>query len=579
MLDFQKNKLIEIDYDSGIKINTKILEKKDIYEQAILFINNSYKNLSKELITLYFSRLYERKEPIIPFNISYQDYEFYRFKYKNFPVEEKLPSISSANKLKKKGKSNDPSEVSLGHSVLNLSALYKWLEEKKWEYCIWISKSDRDHDKGSIGQLDPDGPVFKKLIEGFNLTFLNQNGWETIIYKDDGLYFSWSVNKNGILRFWVNDNLSWELFFRLLQEKLKFCNLTTEEFKEFIEVLEDSEKKKLYKLETANLIGPREIIEREFNKACLVYEKVYFDGLYLPVEIKIDKSKGPYEIEFKGPSGPTRRVQDVTVRAFETVQSLGQLDFKLDSNLQISAANNRQLVVLQQKTLPKEDVLREFSEIDAKILNLDIKTDINQVDLRERLEYIKRIFPKLKDTLIELNSEGSIERAKIRENIVNLIIQILNLDTNIQGNLDENKKMVEDLFLDTSSEIINAKEEIVKKIESSVELINKNIDNLKNYIFEEFKEINSRVKDALYLTLRKLDKLPDLTARKLSEELNVSRKTVYSYLKKLQDKNLIQSEIKNSSRPGPGRPPKIFKLNFKKILKIIDRRKNSNGKI
>jgi len=373
--------------------------------------------------------------------------------------------------------------------------------------------------------------------------------------------------------------LSWELFFRLLQEKLKFCNLTTEEFKEFIEVLEDSEKKKLYKLETANLIGPREIIEREFNKACLVYEKVYFDGLYLPVEIKIDKSKGPYEIEFKGPSGPTRRVQDVTVRAFETVQSLGQLDFKLDSNLQISAANNRQLVVLQQKTLPKEDVLREFSEIDAKILNLDIKTDINQVDLRERLEYIKRIFPKLKDTLIELNSEGSIERAKIRENIVNLIIQILNLDTNIQGNLDENKKMVEDLFLDTSSEIINAKEEIVKKIESSVELINKNIDNLKNYIFEEFKEINSRVKDALYLTLRKLDKLPDLTARKLSEELNVSRKTVYSYLKKLQDKNLIQSEIKNSSRPGPGRPPKIFKLNFKKILKIIDRRKNSNGKI
>lgn len=179
--------------------------------------------------------------------------------------------------------------------------------------------------------------------------------------------------------------------------------------------------------------------------------------------------------------------------------------------------------------------------------------------------------------IIELNNEGSIERTKIRDNLANLIVEILNLDTNIQGNLNETKKMVEDLFLDTSSEIQNVKEEIIQKIETSVELINKNIDNLKNYIFDEFTQVRSQVKNALYLTLRKLDQIPGLTAKKLSGELKVSQKTVYSYLNKLQDKNLIHSEIKVSS--GPGRSPKIFKLNLQKLIKIIKKRKKPNGEI
>ncbi|MFW9970921.1 MAG: MarR family transcriptional regulator [Candidatus Odinarchaeota archaeon] len=576
LLNFQKNKLIELDYDSGITINTKILENKEVYEQAILFIDNSYKNLSKELISLFFSRFIDKKEPSISFNGLYEDFEYYRFKYKDFPVEENLTSISSGKEDLQRGKNNDISEVSLGHSVLDLSALYKWLEEKKWEYCIWISKTDRDHDKGCIGQLDPDGFVFRKLVEGFNLTFSNEdNGWRQIIYAKDGLYFSWAINKNGYLRFWINDYLSWERFFKSLQKKVEICNLTTEEFKELIEILEDSEKKKLFKLETANLIGPREIIEREFNKACLVYEKVYFDGLYLPVQIHIDKSKGPYEIEFKGAEGPTRRVQDVTVRAFETVQSLGQLDYKLDSALEVGVANNQQITVLEQKILPKQELQSEFSELNARILNLDIKNDIQQLDIKERIEYLKRLFPKLKDTIIELNNEGSIERAKIRDNIANLIVEILNLDTNIQGNINEAKKMVEDLFLDTSNEIQNVKDEIIQKIESSVELINKNIDNLKDYIFEEFIQVRSQVKNALYLTLRKLDQLPGITAKKIAAELKVSQKTIYSYLKKLQDKDLVNFEIKESN--GPGRPPKIFKLNLQKLIKIIEKRKKPNG--
>lgn len=33
-------------------------------------------------------------------------------------------------------------------------------------------------------------------------------------------------------------------------------------------------------------------------------------------------------MEFIGANGPTRRLQDVTVRAFETTQVLGQLEFR-----------------------------------------------------------------------------------------------------------------------------------------------------------------------------------------------------------------------------------------------------------
>ncbi|MFW9971719.1 MAG: HTH domain-containing protein [Candidatus Odinarchaeota archaeon] len=572
LLDYQKNKLIEIDLTSGIKLNTKILENKDVYDQALVFIQNNYKNLSKELIENFFNRLYRNPsyfvklygKPIVRFDLIENDFEYLRFKYKSFPMEENLTSTSSGNILPHlKDKSNDISKVSLPHSILDLSALYQWLAEKKWEYCIWISKSDRDHNKDCLGQLDPNGKVFQKLIKSFNLTFSNPNGWETIIYKKEGLYFSWSVNKNGYIRFWINDYLSWELFIKLLHEKLQVCSYTPDEFKEFIEVLEDNEKKKLFYLETANVIGPREVIEREFNKACLVYQQVYFNGLYLPVVVKIDKSKGPYEIEFQGAEGPTKRLQDLTVRDVETVQSLGVMEFKQDSMLQLASANNQQLVLLQKNILPKQDLLGELSLID-------IKGDIRNIILEEKLNEVLKGFPKLKETIISLDSESSEDRVKIREVLANLIVQLLNLDSNIQDNLNETKSSVESAFIDTSNHIYNAKEEIVQKIESSVETINTNLDNLQKYISKEFKQTNNRIKNNLYLTLRKMDNMPEITARQLSEELNVSQKTIYSYLKKLQDKKLIISEIKKSKTPG--RPGKVFKLNSKKIMKLLKKR-------
>ena len=440
---------------------------------------------------------------------------------------------------------------------MDLSALYNWLEEKKWSYCIWISKIDRDHNINPLGQLDPSGSAFTKLIDGLGLTFLNRNGWESVIGKKDGLYFSFSCNKNGYLRFWINEKLSWELFFDLLQERLKACNLTTEEFKEIIEALEDDEKKKLFLLETANVIGPRDIIEREFNKACLVYKKAYFKGLYLPVLVKIDKSKGPFEIEFQGADGPTRRLEDVTVRAFETVQSLGHLEFLQKSNLEVNIANNEllekneksiinvesSLGSLQQLVMPKEEVLVEFSEIDGRLFNLDIKTDIQHVEVKTHFRDLLKASLNNASNISELIALLDQEIPELKVNFKEVIFE--NIEPLFAG-----QRLIVKKIDETSDKITNLKNNISKKFES-----------LQEYLSKEFQDVKIKNKNALYLIVRKLHKIPNLTVSEIFSELNVSKTTVYSYFKKLQERELIGHVISKKSRPG--RPSKIYHLTKK----------------
>jgi len=87
----------------------------------------------------------------------------------------------------------------------------------------------------------------------------------------------------------------------------------------------------------------------------------------------------------------------------------------------------------------------------------------------------------------EVNNEGPTENAKIRDNvaklsalIAQLIVQLLNLDTNIQGRIDEAKKLTETAFLDIVIEIQNTKKEIIEKIETSTASIHKRLDQIKN---------------------------------------------------------------------------------------------------
>lgn len=525
------------------------------------------------MLSIFFYRLYDRKQTINSFEWLISDYEYYKSRYSTptkliSPIEKKHETeslISTTKKTpKKKAKSNDTSEVSLGHSKLNLSALYKWLEEKKWSYCIWMSKLNRDHNINPMGRLDPDGVTFTKLINGLGLTFSNTNTWENVIGKKDGLYFSFSCNKYGCLRFWINEYLSFDKFFELLQEKLKCCNLTTEEFKEIIECLEDDEKKKLFLLETANLTGPRDIIKEKFNKACLIYKKVSFNGLYLPIKVKIDKSKGPFETEFIGPYTPTRLLQDVTVNSVEVVESIGVLDSKLDSCLQIGFANNEHaekteksivniessLGSMQQLVMPREEVLVEFSEIDGRLFNLDIKTDIQHAETKTHFIDVLKASRNNANNISELIELLEQEIPELKVNFKEVIFE--NIEPVIAG-----QRVISEKIEDTKNKIDDLKNIVSEKFES-----------LQEYLSKEFQDVKIKNKNAFYLIVRKLHQIPGLTVSEILDELNVSKTTVYSYFKKLQERELIDFII--SKKLVPGRPSRVYNLT-KKAKKILNK--------
>jgi len=233
--------------------------------------------------------------------------------------------------------------------------------------------------------------------------------------------------------------------------------------------------------------------------------------------------------------------------------------------------NSGQLLQLMQKNVDNYHLesLSTMSELDARIFNLDIKSDIQHLDLQGKLQFLKRQFPQLREVFLETYSNQSLEHSKIRESLVNLIVQILNLDTNFQDNLTQIDNSIQQVFLDTSATIHDAKEEIIQTVNKT---INERFDSLEDYLQDEFESVKFRVKNSLYLILRKIDKLPGLTIDDLQEKMDLPRTTLLYHLNKLKEKGLLETEnIKTGRR---GRPPKLYKFTkkMKDILSELEKR-------
>jgi predicted nucleic acid-binding Zn-ribbon protein len=539
------------------------------------------------------------------------DYEYYRYKMQYVLTDkqkERETTISTAKKTDSTAdKTSEVFDVSGHQRTLNLSALYKFLEEKKWQYCIWISKLDRDHNIQIRGQLDSTKVLFKKLVTGFGLTFKNKNGWETPVRNDPDkkqYTFTMSIHKNGHVRLWIGQYMSEELFFKDLIEVMKPCKLTPEEFQEFVNSYKDSNSRQMFYLETANLIGPREIIEKEFNKACLIYQNVYYKGLYHPVLVKIDKSKGPFEIEFIGPEEPTRRLQDVTVRPFEVVQSLGELEYRLDSNIELSMysleqnrENKLELINIQNslgsvtQLIEKSSISKE-TETEDKPVGTNIEkqlTDINEAikDFAKTKEDVNGDSEKIVSNLKELaeSVKELAESAKeVPEKIQKTIEELAEMQKNFENRMTTSETTIKEEFHNNTEEVILQFGDIEKKIKTEIENatkdINKNNTDLKTEITQvsaDLRNIDKKIDDTfnkamdelkkefrtslynnLYLITRQLQLVPEQTAREIEKLLNVSKKSLYHYLNILQTKKIITSKTKKSKKPG--RPIKIFSI-------------------
>lgn len=570
------------------------------------------------------------------------------------PSDRDLSEITREELEKEFGSDLSQNFANKEQQKIDVEKLYEWLIKAQWDYSIWVSEINRDHNIQTIGKIDPESETFKKIVRGLNIEF-NGNTWTTIIHAHDGLYFSSSLNSNGFIRFWINEHLSLARFFKNLQDKLLPCHLEIKEFKELIETIgitengnfderqrlflllteNDREKLKEYltlirekgmqQLETANLIGPAHVIAQYFNKACLVCKNILYKGVYVPILIKVDKSKGPFEIEYFGPEGPTRRVQDAVARALSVANSLGEFERALEFLLEVGCANNA-LAAENNALLKAHD--KKFENIEKGLIALQEQATSELTSTYHDLGLQQRLIEKLsnQEKAMGAHYERTSETLDDAVNGFNNAAQ--SFERTIRGVKEEfntTRDHIQEKFEILRFEMDLMKTDLATKLHSIAEQnifnhheINKKVDDLEINInskidakFSDFEAIinekfeNSRSdrKENLQVILETLNEklgpaLADAVGptidnaieaagfivrnniiahliSDLQEELGKSRSSIYNYLKQLWEKGLLKRIIVKSNKKG--RPTTLF-LPLQFIKKLKNKNKHHSGK-
>jgi predicted transcriptional regulator len=231
-------------------------------------------------------------------------------------------------------------------------------------------------------------------------------------------------------------------------------------------------------------------------------------------------------------------------------------------------SNRQQLqVVKQQNRTIYNDTMSQFALQEAKLKSLE--------HFNQRQLVIDRKFLENLDLIqIELNDLGQ-DLQTVNQNITTGV-QI------VQDQSEEVKKDLKQHITEENDLLLDGQTHIVSKIDTLEKSIKKEIKESKNQIIEHFsQEINafrSEYVNNLYLILRAIQKVPNLTTKELiaalKKELNVSKGTIYKYFRQLQEKELVEANSLKL-REGPGRPSKIYNLTkkakelLKNVLKTI----------
>ena len=146
--------------------------------------------------------------------------------------------------------------------------------------------------------------------------------------------------------------------------------------------------------------------------------------------------------------------------------------------------------------------------------------------------------------------------------------------------IQEMMKERAEFILEGQDEILTTQGKNHNELKQKLEAIDGKFDELKQsfekIIKEEFESFGNRFKNNLKLVIRQLHELPGRTADEISQELNYSKSAVYSYLKKLQDHNLIESYKMSTGQKGR---PKGFYVISDKFKNLIKNRIKKNKKV
>ncbi|MFW9973262.1 MAG: hypothetical protein ACFFDF_23965, partial [Candidatus Odinarchaeota archaeon] len=492
-----------------------------------------------------------------------------------------------------------------GIENIPLRDIIERIEKRKADFGIWISKKGLDHMRTWNGKYDlndeQDLVFFKRLESHFNITKYSDSGWAFPIKDEDGYLLKVHMHRNdmkgdiekiienriGSLRIFVERHFDPETIFQENYFKI-FNFLTMEEHKRLLDAMVDEQTEyPLYQVHLENAGGPKKIVDETFKGAhlsCYVHDG---SGDKTWVEVIVDYSMDQQpKFEFKGKEAPTRALRDLVVDAVRTGDSIMQMKTTLRKDHRIQSEklelanqniyNTGQMVQLLQKDLMNfhQENLAEISEVQAKLFGMDIGMNVNQVQINNNLIELYNISNKAIEELQNINQ--TIEQTITEESI----------------DIQETLKEKTDLIIEGQDEIINcvetSKNEIIKKqeekhLELKQELseISQKVDELHTFIDKHFKTLKKERRNYLYLILENINRSRELTITEILDTVFLPRQTLVGYLKKLQDKGVIDSEIVKDGRRG--RPPKLIKTTRKldkmiKKIKEVQLKKNGEKK-
>ncbi|MHA1150380.1 MAG: hypothetical protein ACTSR8_19345 [Promethearchaeota archaeon] len=193
---------------------------------------------------------------------------------------------------------------------------------------IWVSKEPRDHYILISKRLED--MLFEKLVKGFNIEFCSKNGRGQVIYREQadqmGLCFSLSMSNEGKLDFRVPKNVPYEIFLRDLRRATPF--LSEERFLELINAIRDNKNRRVF-LHTANLIGPRVIVNKYFKNGAVLVNMQWGDDVKA-IRVVFDCSTGYPELELQGEAESVKLLQSLIARPMEAVERIRNMELQLE---------------------------------------------------------------------------------------------------------------------------------------------------------------------------------------------------------------------------------------------------------
>jgi len=590
--ELEQEKIIRI-AEEGIYLAQEIIDNPKLLDTARNLIEKKYDETWRGLLQHYLWGLkINTKFFFLAFNSILNNYN-YRFQSK----ENREGSTSSGTKQNPHDKKNSglsggshPPPSDLGDRE-GESAVYKRLsdyptqmlpglfDQRKADFGIWISQIALRHFKSLYCELDPSGTIFKKLEKQFKPKY-SSNTWSTPIDKNKkaelGICFSLQFNSNGFIRIHGPGKGDLEQFLRDYFYIFKPI-FTDEELVVFTEqfFLESYDKPAFY-IHDARSTGPKKVVDEQFKGALAKIHEIHWYG-QVDYKVYIDYSNPctPH-IEAEGPISQVGHFMKLIDGAPEFVANLSEVrevGYRTREDVNYYGAQTGATLELL-----KREISNNLNDILGELAKQEVLGEIQYTDIKE-------LFKKAIKSILDTS-----QNVGMVNNSLELIMNFL--DSGFQEVKEEyrNNSLEVELLPALSSisvsqtEIKNKIDDTATKVLEKIESVGTKVEELnsefKNLIRDSFKTHRKETRNNLELVLYAINKLPDMTAsetvNKLQENTNLSRSTLYRYLKRLRDKNLVEA-VPLKLTPGPGRPSRLYRLSHK-VKNYIKKKKDDESK-